>query len=531
MHRPSLSLCPALGQPLRAVARFWRLIGPARAPHMAWNLALDSAMWSTMSSPIRWGPGWALIAALSGAMSIALAGAAAAAEPTALPPEVARALQRAQVPADALSVVVQEAGDGLVRLSLRPRQPVNPGSLIKLATTYAALDTLGPAWVWRTPVWLQGPVHNGVLEGNVHIKGSGDPKLTVERVWLLLRRLQQFGISEIRGDIVLDRSAFSLADVDPGEFDGEPLRPYNVRPDALLLNYKAVQYTFMPDADRGVARVGIEPPLAGVSLDERVPLAAGNAGCGDWRGALKATMADPQRVSFEGTYAATCGERVWPVAYPDPASYNARLLLGMWRAAGGSLTGMVRDGPAPVDFAPSFELQSPALAEVVRDINKFSNNVMAQQLFLTLAAQVRGSATEQDARDLMGTWLQERLGEPASEFHIDNGSGLSRDTRVTAALLAKLLHSAWRSPVMSELMSSLPVSGLDGTLRRSRAQAGQAHLKTGSLRDVAGVAGYVLGASGRRYVLVAVIHHANANAARPALDALVQWTLDDNSVR
>ena len=138
---------------------------------------------------------------------------------------------------------------------------------MKLLTTAAALDLLGPAWSWSTPVWLQGTVTNGVLDGNLVIKGSGDPKLVLERIWLLLRRVQQQGVREIRGDIVLDRSAFAVPERDPAEFDGEALRPYNVRPDALLLNYKALLLTFTPDPARGVARVAVEPPLAGVQID------------------------------------------------------------------------------------------------------------------------------------------------------------------------------------------------------------------------------------------------------------------------
>jgi D-alanyl-D-alanine carboxypeptidase/D-alanyl-D-alanine-endopeptidase (penicillin-binding protein 4) len=128
-------------------------------------------------------------------------------------------------------------------------------------------------------------------------------------------------------------------------------------------------------------------------------------------------------------------------------------------------------------------------------------------------------------------WLRGRLGdrltEAAADVVIDNGSGLSRENRVSADLLAQVLTLAYDSPVMSELMSSLPISGVDGTLRRSRATPGRAHLKTGSLRDVTGVAGYVLSNSGRRYVLVAIVNHPQAGAARPALDALVQWTLRD----
>jgi serine-type D-Ala-D-Ala carboxypeptidase/endopeptidase (penicillin-binding protein 4) len=191
----------------------------------------------------------------------------------------------------------------------------------------------------------------------------------------------------------------------------------------------------------------------------------------------------------------------------------------------------VREGQAPAELKPAFEWRSPPLAEVVRDINKYSNNVMAQQLFLTLAREAapREPATPEAARQHLAQWLAERTGPAgaADDFVIDNGSGLSRSQRISAARLARLLLLAWDSPVMSELMASLPVSGLDGTLRRSRAAPGRAHLKTGSLRDVAALAGYALSHNGRRYVVVAMINHAQAHAARPALDALVQWALRD----
>ncbi|NWG74517.1 MAG: D-alanyl-D-alanine carboxypeptidase, partial [Rubrivivax sp.] len=155
------------------------------------------------------------------------------------------------------------------------------------------------------------------------------------------------------------------------------------------------------------------------------------------------------------------------------------------------------------------------------------------QLFLTLALQRQPEqpATADAARALLQEWLASRIGELPAGLQIDNGSGLSRETRMSAQWLARLLQVAWGSAVMPELMASLPVTGLDGTLRRSRATSGRAHLKTGSLRDVAAVAGYVLGSSGRRYVLVAIVQHPNAAAARPALDALVQWTLDDTARR
>ncbi len=459
--------------------------------------------------------------------ALCLGTSTALAQPHRLAPQVEQALQRARVPTDAVAVVVEEAGSGATRLALNAQAPFNPASLFKLFTTTAALELLGPAWRWRTPVWLDGAVREGVLEGNLVIQGRGDPTLVLERVWLLLRRVQQFGVREIRGDIVLDRSAFAPGEASPGDFDGKPLRPYNVQPDALLLNYKAVQLAFTPDAERGVARVHMQPALAGVQVDAGVPLSEGP--CNDWRAALQADFTDPARLRLAGRFPLACGQRDWPLAYPEPQRFNARMLEALWLEMGGRLGGTVREGSAPANQAPSFEVESPPLAEVVRDINKFSNNVMAQQLFLTLGLEQIGSGTPQAAHEVLRNWLELRLGSDASGAVLDNGSGLSRRTRVSARLLARLLQHIWSGPAMPELLASLPVSGLDGTMRRSLALPGRAHLKTGSLDGVTAVAGVVLGDSGRRHVLVAIVNHPNAESphVRTAIDALIAWTAQD----
>lgn len=465
----------------------------------------------------------ALVLAAAAALQPAWS-AAAPASAAELPPPVLAALARAEVPAQAMSVVVQEVDAAQPRLAWQALRPVNPASVFKLVTTIAALDLLGPAYTWPTPVWLNGTLRDGVLDGSLVIQGRGDPRLVLERVWLLLRRVQAAGVREIRGDIVLDRSAFAPDDAAPGDFDGEPHRPYNVRPDALLLSHKSVTYTFTPDAARGVATVSAEPALHGFQVQAEVPLQPGT--CDDWRAALKAVPSDPARMRFEGRYIAACGERQWPLAYADPAGFNGRLLRALWTEMGGRLSGQVRDGAAPAGIAPSFEVASPTLSEVIRDINKFSNNLMAQQLFLTLALKPGQPAGAEAAREVLRRWLRERLPEHAGAVTVDNGSGLSRDQRVSVAMLAALLRWAWSSPTMPELIASLPLSGQDGTLRSARSANGRAHLKTGSLRDVAAVAGYVRTADGRRRIVAAVIHHPQAQAARPALDALVQWAAD-----
>ena len=444
-----------------------------------------------------------------------------------LPAEVEGALARARVPRDAVTLLVVDADAARApRLAWRQQTPMNPASIMKLVTTYAALDLLGAAHTWTTPVFVDGPVRDGVLEGNLYVQGQGDPKLVIERLWLLLRRVQGLGIRAIQGDIVLDRSAFETLQADPSAFDGEGLRPYNAAPDALLVNFKSVVMTFAPDAASQTARIAYEPPLAGVAMQATVPLAPG--ACGDWQTALDASLADPAQLRFAGAYPASCGEKSWATAYADPRTYAARAIGGLWAEMGGQVRGQVREGRVPAGLKPAFEIVSPPLSEVVRDINKYSNNVMAQQLFLTLGLQLKRRGTLDAARATMRQWWNDRIGTGEGQPVFDNGSGLSRDERITAAELAKMLQVAWRSPVMSELMASLPAAGVDGTLRRRALRSGgSAHLKTGTLRDAAGVAGFVDGASGRRYVVVAIANHPNAAAARPAFDALVDWVTQD----
>ena len=461
-----------------------------------------------------------------------------------LPAEIESALARAKVPKDAVTILVVDAqGRAPARLSHRANVPMNPASVMKLVTTYAALDLLGPAFTWNTPVFVEGAVREGTLFGNLYIKGQGDPKLVSERLWLLLRRVQGLGVKNIAGDIVLDKSAFESVEVDAALFDGEPLRPYNAAPDALLINFKTVVMTFVPDRTANLAQVQFEPPLAGVQLQHSVPLSGGD--CNDYRVALKADFSDPAAIRFGGAYPANCGEKVWPVAYADPKNYALRAVEGMWREMGGKLAGSVREGRLPTTLAkPAFEVSSAPLPEVIRDINKYSNNVMAQQVFLTLSLQTKAAgasvatarntggageaATLAASREVVQRWWKNTLGTDDAPT-LENGSGLSRSDRITAQALARLLQSAYASPVMPELMSSLPITGVDGTLRRSRSKAqGSAHLKSGSLRDVVGVAGYVLAASGKRYVVVMLINQPGAPAARAAIDALLDWTVTDN---
>jgi D-alanyl-D-alanine carboxypeptidase/D-alanyl-D-alanine-endopeptidase (penicillin-binding protein 4) len=199
----------------------------------------------------------------------------------------------------------------------------------------------------------------------------------------------------------------------------------------------------------------------------------------------------------------------------------------LWEELGGKFAGNLRDGDVPAEARRIAVLPAPTLAEVVRDINKFSNNVMARQLFLSLGmAAGKRPARIEDGDRALREWLTER-GLSFPELVLENGSGLGRQTRISAVNLARLLQAGWRSAVMPELMASLPVVAVDGTMRKRLKEngvAGQAHIKTGSLEGVKSIAGYLLDRSGRRWVVVFLVNHPKSSAAGLAQDALLEWT-------
>jgi len=457
-----------------------------------------------------------------------------------LPETVRQALKKANIPVDAVAMVaVPVTRDAVPRLRVGADRPVNPASVMKLVTTYAALDALGPQFVWHTQFLVDSVPSAGVLRGNLYVKGGGDPKFVMERIDAALQAVREAGISVVHGDIVIDHSVFQLPPVDPSAFDGERLRPYNVTPEGLLVNFKSVILKFTPDVAAQVVRIAHEPPLAGVTVDTVAPLQHG--ACADWRSTLQARFDQPSAIRFAGKYPAACGAREWPVAYAEPTTFAERALEGMWRAGGGLLTGQVRKGAVPATAQPVHTAHSLPLADVVADINKFSNNVMAQQLFLTLGRSpggavhgappaLAGVGTFERSRAWLARWWPQRLGASVPPPNVENGSGLSREERITADALMVLLRDAAAHPVAGPvLQQSLPVAGVDGTAVRMgergllKAALGNARVKTGSLRDVASIAGYVQSHGGTLWAVVGIINHPQASQGRPALDALLEW--------
>jgi len=438
----------------------------------------------------------------------------------AAPADYLARLASAGIPRDAAAVVVAPLDGGALQWDDNQKKPMNPASTMKLVTTYAALHLLGPAFTFRTEVLAEGPLAGDVLRGELYVRGGGDPHLVIENLWQLATRIRGFGIRDIRGDLVLDKGIFEPLAHDPGQFDGEEGRAYNVGPDALLLNFKSIAVTFVPDTAARVARVMVVPEVAGMKYPRMVPAVEG--GCGDWRSRLKADINDPMNLRFGGSYPLACGERAIYLGALGHTNYFSAVFRALWERQGASWSGKVREGSVPATARLVAVQESPPLAMLIRDINKFSNNVMTQQLFLTLgAAGGEPGNPERGANAVRGLLTTRGIAAPG--LILENGCGLSRIERISAGTLAAVLGDAWKSQWMPELMASLPVSGVDGTMQRRNVVSGAAHMKTGMLEDTRAVAGYVLSASGRRYVVVGIINDPGASRGTSAHDALIDW--------
>jgi D-alanyl-D-alanine carboxypeptidase/D-alanyl-D-alanine-endopeptidase (penicillin-binding protein 4) len=437
-----------------------------------------------------------------------------------LPAPVAEALSQAGIPHSAVGVYVYDLTARKPLLAYGADRALNPASSIKLVTTFAALEVLGPAHVWRTEAWMDGSLNGDRLEGNLYFKGYGNPKLTLESLWLFLREIRNRGVREISGDLVLDRTYFTVEAHDPASFDNEPLRPYNVGPDALLFNFKSFRLQFVPDEVRGVVSLYAEPPLPQVSIVNNLVLGVGP--CDLWP---DKPLVEENRLTFSGVFPANCGEKAKHYSLLAPHEYFGAVFRQLWEGLEGSLAGQVVDGVLPPSARLLAANESPPLADVIRDINKYSHNVMARHVFLSLGAAEGAPLTTEKAERAMQAWMSSR-NFAFPELVLDNGSGLSRSARITARHLTEVLIAAWHSPLMPEFVASLPLVAHDGTMRRRLPDspvAGRAHIKTGYLENVRSIAGYVQDESGSTLAAVLMINHPSAKYAAAAQDAMLEW--------
>ncbi|WP_430362831.1 D-alanyl-D-alanine carboxypeptidase/D-alanyl-D-alanine endopeptidase [Trinickia sp. NRRL B-1857] len=509
-------------------------------PSVASDLSPTSASSRLVMRPRRGAAMLRALCALAAVAGIATAGPAdariklfhrhahPAAAPAPLPVSVTSALKRAGVPMSDISVVVERIGSRTPVVAVNADTPMLPASTMKLVTTYSGLSILGADYRWRTSAYADGNVDgSGVLHGNLYIQGTGDPKLVPEELIDLVDKIKQAGITGIDGTLVLDKRFFDPSTRDAPPFDGDVNAPYNVGPDPLLYAFKSLSFTLTPSADGNVA-IDVLPALAQLQIDNSLRASPGP--CVGVDTALTPNVTpQPNGIVdalFSGEYPLRCGPRTINVAVLDHSAFFAGGFLALWRSVGGTFNGTTHEGPVPAGARLVAVHRGPPLGDIVRDINKFSNNVMARNLFLTIGAVVdKPPATPQKSAQVIERFLHTQ-GLPMPELSLANGSGLSRDEHVSAQSLADLLQSANASPVAQVFVASLPIAGVDGTMRnrlRNEPVLGNAHIKTGTLNDVRAIAGYVAAANGESYVVVSLINAPRAEQARAAHDALLEW--------
>ncbi len=437
-----------------------------------------------------------------------------------LPDTVAKKLREANIPEAAVSFWSRPV-DGGKLLTHRAEELRNTASVMKLLTTYAALDLLGPAFSWKTEALADLPVRGGTLAGPLILRGGGDPFLTWDRFALLLRELRERGLQRIEGGLVIDRSRFAPAET--GDFDDQPARAYNARPDAFLLNFNAITIRLRPTASGVVATA--TQPLTGLTLDNRLALT--DAACVNWKTALAPRieqLGETLRVSLPGRFPTSCGEKLLNLAIPEPKPFIAGVFRALWEELGGSFAGPVVDSATPAAAQTLASWNSPPLAEILREQDKYSNNVMARQVFLTFSAGNGTPATESTSIARLQAWMPARGLDPA-RWTLANGSGLARAERTSAEQLGKLLLDAWASPRMPDFVAALPIVGIDGTMKKRLANtplAGRGYVKTGTLDGVKTAAGYVLDANSHWHAFVWMINHPKAEAGDGTFDTLLE---------
>ena len=457
-----------------------------------------------------------------------------------LPVDVLNMLAAANIPTDAVGAMVLRAADGATVLSHRAEMSMQPASTLKVLTSIVALERLGPTYRGRTELRTNGELVDGVLRGDLVLRGLGDPDLEWETFQRMLQTLRHKGITEIRGDLVLDRRWFqpSRPDIGTPPFDESPEFRYNVIPDALLLNTNLIQLDFESGDQIKTAgiRVGMSPSLDRVSVVSNMTFV--DRACEKWEDGWKlpvvSRMADGViHIELQGEFPKNCVAST-SISVLDRTDFADRLFRELWRNLGGTFSGQTRESVASDVVSGGMRLlaqhQSRTLAEFTRDINKRSDNPITRLTFLSLGAlssRDAGSETPVRAEREIRAWLKENAIDDI-ELVLDNGSGLSRSERIRPSQLAATLLRAQRSKWAPEFMASLPIVAVDGGMRnrlRNTTAAEHARIKTGSLRDVAAVAGYVPDVKNRLCIAVVMINHplATGDVARPILDALLAW--------
>lgn len=445
-----------------------------------------------------------------------------------LPKSVKKLLKKYKINEKNLSVYVKDINADHPLIKLNTKVLRNPASTMKLLTTYAALKILKPNYTWKTEAWTRGKLESGVLQGDLIIKGYGDPFLVHQNYWKFIQGIRDKGLYKITGKIIIDNSYFDIPKTDSGQFDNRPYRTYNAIPSALMYNFQASRFFFRTDVPKKRVDVIPYPWLPEFSYVNKVKYVNGRCKRAHYFPKFSKTT---KALTITGNYSQKCGSQYIMRVLSEPAQHAFNGFRDFWQSLGGKMAGEMSIGSVQKGDTKFHTYHSDSLGNQIRTINKWSNNVMTRQLLLTLGAKKFGKpgTLEKGRHAILETLANNDIDNKG--IIIDNGSGLSRTARITAGQHAQLLERAWRDEFMPEFMSSLSLSGLDGTLVnrfRNDDMRGRSHMKTGTLRNSKAIAGYMLNRKGRW--LIVVMHHngpkIGAGRGAKLQDALLRWVFE-----
>ena len=404
---------------------------------------------------------------------------------------------------------------------------MSPGSIMKLVTTFAALELLGPNHHWDTDFLTDGVMAGDTLKGNLYVRFGGDPKLTLERLWTTLSELRSMGIARVEGNLILDGTYFEIDDGFPVFEDNgnNPHAPFLVEPSAYLTNLNLMHFQVRAD-ERGT-QAWSTPSLGEVVIDNRV-VATAEGPCPSRRNfQWEPILHDDHRVTVRVTGELPQGCRTTRYLSLLPhEQYSASVIRSLLADLGITVSGGDLNGVTPEDARLVMKTTSPDLVTMVRDINKWSSNVMARQLLLTIGAENR-LEEENDDRvagiRMIYDWLEDK-GINTTGMVIDNGAGLTRHGRITARQGAQILEHAWNSAYSADLMASMPIIAMDGTMARrlrNTGMDGEGRIKTGYLENVRSIAGFTRDSNNTTWAVVGMVNNDPAWNGQAVLDRLL----------
>jgi D-alanyl-D-alanine carboxypeptidase/D-alanyl-D-alanine-endopeptidase (penicillin-binding protein 4) len=400
----------------------------------------------------------------------------------------------------------------------------NSASLVKIITTYIGLKELGPDFSWRSDFYYTGDIVGETLKGDIVFKGTGDASFSVEDLEGMIREIQGKGIKRIEGNLLFDTSYFGLI---PNEvtFDSNPMRAYNVVPSAISLQSNTINFRFTSHKNK--VKIVAKPNIKYLKIINNIK--STREKCLSWREKLNyETKINEQQstLNFSGKFSRKCKVKELDLAMLDWQTYFYHTFKQKWLDNGGWFNGNFIDTSGTLaDDRLLVSHYSEPLSSLIRDTNKYSLNLMSRNLILTVIANKNNvQPTEEMVNPYIKNWLSKNKIDNEGLF-IDNGAGLSRDIKISINQFLMILQNIYYDPMMPEIISSFPIAGIDGTLKKRMKNSPirmNGHFKTGSMNEVSAMAGFFLNNDKEMNIFVFMMNGKKANMSQNFQEALIE---------